>query len=354
MSHKNLTDLTKKVAAKTDLSVAEAAEAAELLVSAAVSDADKADFLEKFAAKGETFEEIAAFAQSYRARALNPEIDFGKVGGVVMDVCGTGADRLETFNVSTTVMFVLAAAGVPIAKHGNRSITSKSGSADVLEALGAKIDLPPDAVKRCVEEIGVGFMFAPSYHAAFRNVAAVRKQLAAKKVRTIFNILGPLVNPARVNAQLIGVFDASFTEKLARVLQKLGHFGAMVVHGRTEDGRGMDEISTVGPTRVSELVAGVVKTYELDPKIFNFATAGVRDFAGGDAEENAGITQMILSGAEVGPKRDLVLLNAAAAFVAGGKAESIEKGMELARNVIENGAAQKKLQEFVRLTQKLA
>lgn len=349
----NLSDSTAQLQSGANLDPAQARLALESLLGDADSDDAKAEFLAALARKGETADEIAAFALALRERSINPQIDRAKFSdGILADVCGTGADGAQTINVSTAAMFIVAAAGVPVAKHGNRGITSKCGGADVLEALGVRIELPPEKLKRCVEEIGVGFIFAPAYHPAFKKIAPVRKRLAEKKIRTVFNILGPLVNPARVNAQLLGVFDPSFTEKLARVLRLMGHRRALVVHGFVgDDQRGLDEMSTLGNTQISELTAdGGIKTRTLDASTFGLRRAALGDLAGGDAQQNAQILQRILSGEERDAKTELVLLNAAAALIVVGRARDFPAALALAREQIQNGAAQKKLHQLVALT----
>lgn len=348
-----LTDITAQLQSGANLEPAQTRHALQALLGDADSDAVKADFLAALAHKGETADEIAAFALELRERSINPQIDRAQLpDGILADVCGTGADGAQTVNVSTAAMFIVAAAGVPVAKHGNRGITSKCGGADVLEALGVRIELPPDKLKRCIEEIGVGFIFAPAYHPAFKKIAPVRKLLAEKKIRTVFNILGPLVNPARVNAQLLGVFDPSFTETLARVLRLMGHRRAFVVHGFIGDNqRGLDEISTLGNTRISELTeSGEIKTWTLDASALGLPRPSLNELAGGDAHHNAQILRRVLSGEEHDTKTELVLLNAAAALIVVGKAKDFPSALTLAREQIQNGAAQKKLQQLITVT----
>jgi anthranilate phosphoribosyltransferase len=348
-----LTDLTAHLQTGANLEPAQIRAAIESLLGDADSDADKANFLATLAHKGETADEIATFALELRERSINPQVDRATFpDGILADVCGTGADGAQTVNVSTAAMFIVAAAGVPVAKHGNRGITSKCGGADVLEALGVRIELPPEKLKRCIEEIGVGFIFAPAYHPAFKKIAPVRKLLAEKKIRTVFNILGPLVNPARVNAQLLGVFDSSFTEKLARVLRLMGHRRAFVVHGFIgETQRGLDEMSTLGATQISELSAdGAIQTYSVDASTLGLKRSTLHDLAGGDAQQNAQILRRILSGEERDAKTELVMLNAAAALIVVGRAKDFPAALALARQQIQNGAAHKKLQQLVALT----
>lgn len=291
---------------------------------------------------------IAIFARVMRehAPAVRPRLP---TGTPLLDTCGTGGDGLGTFNVSTTVMFVVAAAGVAVAKHGNRAATSRSGSADVLEALGIRIDLDPDQVARCIEDTGLGFMFAQRYHQAYRNVQRVRQRLSAEALpgvpaRTVFNVLGPLANPAAATHQVLGVSLPGLTATMAQVLDRLGSVRALVVHGETDrPGAGMDELSTAGPTRIAELRDGTVVESILDPQAVGLSRARVADFAGGDATENAAILTAILSGTDTGPRADLVLLNAAAALYAAGAADSLAAGVKRSRDLIADGSALKKL-----------
>ncbi len=319
------------------------------LLDQSVADEAKAGFLTALARKGETAEEIAAFALELRARAIDPQIDASKFGGRVLDIVGTGADMANTFNISSCTMFVAAAAGIAVAKHGNRAITSKCGSADVLAALGANIELPPDAARRCLEEAGVTFYFAPLYHPAFKAIAPVRKKLAERKQRTIFNILGPLVNPARPTHQLVGVFDRALVAKLAEVLRLLGLKHALVVHGD-----GLDEISTIGVNTVGEVWPDRVELTERDfrvpPTLWRGMPVKLEELAGGDPSTNAVIVRDILAGKDRGPKRDIVLLNAAAALVVAEIVNRFEEGWTRAAELIDSGAAAEKLARFVAAT----
>lgn len=326
-----------------DLTADEASRAMKAIMSGDATEAQIAGFLTALRMKGETPAEIASMVAVMRefAGKINP-----KVEGRLVDTCGTGGDKLSTFNVSTTSMFVVAGAGIPIAKHGNRSVSSKCGSADVLEALGVKIDLPPPEVEGCIEEVGVGFMFAPVFHKSMKNVMPARKSLG---IRTVFNVLGPLTNPANAKGQIVGVFDGGLTEKLAEVLKLVGLERAFVVHGLD----GLDELSTVSETKVSELDSdGSIRTYTVTPEEFGFEKASADDLRGGDAGENANILRAILSGEETGPKRDMVLLNAAAGIVCGGKAESIKDGVKLAQESIDSGKASEKLEAMIRYSKK--
>jgi anthranilate phosphoribosyltransferase len=256
-----------------------------------------------------------------------------------VDMCGTGGDAIKTFNISTVSSFVVASAGIPVAKHGNRSVTSKSGSADVLEALGAKIDLKPRAVEQMIEDIGFGFMFAPVFHGAMKHALAPRKEIG---IRTIFNLLGPLANPASAQAQVMGIYDRDLVGPIALVLKNLGVERALVVHGAG----GLDEASTFGPTYVCELKDGMTRSYTLTPEGLGIKKARVEDLRGGDAKANAAITRDILQGAE-GPKRDVVLLNAACGIYVGGGAPTLRKALDIAAEKISSGAAYDKLLEYI-------
>jgi anthranilate phosphoribosyltransferase len=336
---------------KQDLSPREVEVAAALLLDPAAPDEKKARLLEALSRKGETPAEIAGFVEAFLGHAVDPHLGLLDLEGPTLDVCGTGGDQLDLFNVSTTAMFVAAAAGAVVVKHGNRGITSKSGGADVLEALGIRIDLPADGFRRCVEEAGLGFMFAPVYHPAFKAVAPVRKLLAAKGVRTIFNLIGPLLNPAKPQCQLVGVFARGMCPAFAEILQRLGRDSAWVVHGTTGDGRSVDEVSLMGSTRICK--AGLyqdLEDEEIRPRDFGMKHAEVADLRGGDAKTNAAILEAILSGRETGPKRDMVLLNSGTALACAGLADDIGDGITLSRELIETGAAMEKL----RLLQKTA
>lgn len=319
------------------------AEAAAFLVDPNPTAETKASFLKALNQKGETPDEIAGFVTEFLKLAVDPGIDRRALPGPMLDVVGTGGDKLNLFNVSTTAMFIMAAGGVCMVKHGNRGITSKSGGADVLEALGVRIDLPPEKLARCVQEVGVGFVFAPIYHPAFAAVKDARALLAKEGQRSIFNILGPLMNPARPDFQLIGVFDKTLTAPFATILQKLGRKAAWVVHGQTGDGRGMDELSTLDVNDVTTLCNGSIQALTIDPAAVGFARAKVEDLAGGDAAVNADILEGILAGRIKGPKRDIAVLNAAAGFVITGKASDLTEGKRLAEEVLDRGAAHVKL-----------
>jgi anthranilate phosphoribosyltransferase len=328
------------------------------LVGEEIPVALKADFLCQLALKGETVDEIAAFASALREKSVPPPIDASwRETHVVLDVCGTGGDRLNTFNISTTVAILCAAAGVPVAKHGNRAITSQAGSADVLEALGVRIDLGPVDAARSLRERNFAFFFAPNYHPAFKHIAPARKLCADRGQRTIFNFLGPLLNPARPDAQLAGVPRPELCDPLARVLQMLGVRRAMVVCGEVPGHQlpgqpaaknaFLDELSTLGTNTVAEFYQErgfAVST--LDSRNFPLQPASLADLAGGDRAANAEIVRRILGGKEKGPKRDAVLFNAAAALFVAGRVRALSDGWDLAGNLIDNGDAAKKLRDL--------
>jgi anthranilate phosphoribosyltransferase len=341
-----LLEFTAQLTSGRDLARAEIAAAICALLDESLPDQTKADFLTALARKGETAGEIAAFALELRGRAVDPQLDYDRLGNVVFDIVGTGADGAHTFNVSTCVVFIAAAAGIAVAKHGNRAITSKCGSADVLAALGARIELPPAAARRCLEETGLAFFFAPLYHPCFKKIAPVRRQLAERKQRTVFNILGPLVNPARPTHQVIGVFERSLVAKYAQVLNLLGLKHAMVVHGD-----GLDEFTTLGPNTVAELwgtrIEESEKTFSYTPSDIQISAPTLQHLAGADPLTNAQIVRNILDNQDRGPKRDIVLLNAAAALVVAGKAADFPTGWTMAGQLIDTGAARAKLDVFV-------
>ncbi len=296
-------------------------------------------FLAALKIKGETVAEITGGARVMRKMALPVELD----GLYAIDTCGTGGDGSLSFNISTAVAFVAAAAGVPVVKHGNRSVSSQCGSADVLEQLGVNIALNPLDVAQSVRRIGIGFMFAPGYHGAMKHVAQSRKELA---VRTIFNLLGPLTNPAQVKGQVLGVFALELTELMAGVLRRLGSERAMVVHGLD----GLDEITLTTKTQVSELKSGEITTYLLDPTVYGFRSVSAEEFRGGDVNENAAIIRDVLQGAR-GAKRDIVVINAAAAIYVGKQAASLEQGIEQAKQMLDQGLALRKLEQLIQFSQ---
>jgi anthranilate phosphoribosyltransferase len=333
-----MNELTGELRAGHDLDAAQIDHAVAALTSPDIPDAAKAEFLEALHTKGETAREIAGFVQALVARAVDPKLDPNKLPGPMIDICGTGGDKLELFNISTAAMFVLAAGGACVVKHGNRAITSRCGGADVLEELGVRIDLPPEDLRRCVEVHGLGFVFAPAYHPAFKTIGPVPKALAARSVTTIFNLLGPLLNPARPPYQLVGIFSPVLLPKYAEALAVLGRACAWAVHGR-----GMDELSLTGPSLVHELADGIIRERTVDPAEFGLATCTIEDLRGGDCKHNAAILVAILDGSEHGPKRDIVLLNAAAGFVITGLAADLAAGLSLAREQIAEGRALEKL-----------
>ena len=329
---------------KQELSPREVQVAASLLLDPAAPDDKKARLLEALALKGETPDEIAGFVEAFLEQAVDPHLGLLTLDGPTLDVCGTGGDQLDLFNISTTAMFISAAAGAVVVKHGNRGITSKSGGADVLEALGIRIDLPADEFRNCVEMAGMGFIFAPLYHPAFKAVIGVRKGLAAKGVKTIFNLIGPLLNPARPQCQLIGVFSRELCPAFAEILQRLGRESAWVVHGTTGDGRSVDEVSLMGSTRICKSGSFQdIEDEEVRPRDFGFKHAEIEDLQGGNAVVNAGILEAILAGRETGPKRDMVLMNAGAALACAGLADNMGDGIEISREMISCGAALEKL-----------
>jgi anthranilate phosphoribosyltransferase len=326
-----------------DLSSGDINYAMSMLFSEATDDGMKAEFLMALHRKGESVEEIVAFVQQLIDRAIDPMIDPKNLSGPMLDVCGTGGSGLDLFNVSTTIMFVLAAGGVAVVKHGNRSVTSRCGSADVLEALGVQIALPPARLKECVERYGLCFIFARQYHPAFKAIAEMRQRLARENIRTVFNLLGPLLNPARPARQLIGVFSPRLTGVFADALRRLGRERAWIVHGVTDTGEGMDDISTSGVTTFAELSNGKLTTGLIDPRWLNIPSAPLDELRGGDAAENAGYLEGILSGKIQGAKRDLTLVNAGGGFVVAGLCHDMGEGIALAREQIDSGRALEKL-----------
>ena len=322
------------------------ATAVAQLVDESVPAALKADFLCHLARKIETPEEIAAFARELRALSVMPPLDAETRARTILDVCGTGGDRLNTFNISTTVAIVCAAAGVTVAKHGNRAITSQAGSADVLEALGIKIILAPEEAARSLRDHQFAFFFAPHYHPAFRHIGAARKLCAERGQRTIFNFLGPLLNPARPDAQLVGVSRPELCATLARVLKSLGARRGMVVSGRV-GAASLDELSTLGNNTVAEFYQDRgFATSTLSPEHFPVQPAILADLAGGDREANAEIVRRLLRNEDKGPKRDAVLLNAGAALFVASRSKSVSAGWELAAEILASGKAAAKLEEL--------
>lgn len=327
------------------LQIDEAESVMNQIMRGETTDAQIGAYLMGLRMKGETQAEIAGSAQAMRA---NAEYVPTKYDGIeLLDTCGTGGDKSGTFNISTTVAFVAAGAGIPVAKHGNRASTSKCGSADVLGELGVNLDLTPEQVGQCVDEVGIGFLFAVKLHPAMKYAIGPRRQM---KVRTIFNILGPLTNPAGAKNQLMGVFAPDLTDLLANVLNDLGTNSAFLVNGYG----GLDELTTTGPNTVSHLKNGKVKTFELNPLEYGFAGANISDLLGDDAPTNANILRGVLSGDMQDAKRDVVVLNAGAAIVAGGKAEDLREGIQIAKDVIDRGAALEKLDKLISYSQQLA
>lgn len=351
-----LDTLIVELAAARHLSDEQARAAVEQIIDEKVPAALKADFLCHLALKGETVGEIAAFARALREKSIQPPLDPAwRSTHEILDVCGTGGDRLNTFNISTTVAIICAAAGVPVAKHGNRAVTSQAGSADVLEALGIKIDLTPHEAARSLRERQFAFFFAPKYHPAFQHIGPARKLCADRGQRTIFNFLGPLLNPALPGAQLVGVPRPELCEPLAHVLQSLGARRGMVVSGKvqgpksnvqslTKDVRYLDELSTLGENTVAEFYQERgFTTSLLDAAHFPLQTATLADLAGGDRNANAEIVRRILRGEDRGPKRDAVLLNAAAGLFVANRARTLAEGWDQAAELIDGGKAAKKL-----------
>lgn len=326
-----LKNAISKLVEGQNLSEMEIIEALNCIMDGNATQAQIGSFITALRIKGETIEEITGCARVMREKAdrISPDVEY------YIDTCGTGGDGTNTFNISTATAFVAAAGGVSVAKHGNRSISSKSGSADVLEGLGINITLGPDQVKECIEKVGIGFMFAPTFHKSMKHAAGPRRELG---IRTIFNILGPLTNPANAKGQVLGVFNGKLTEPMANVLMNLGLERAMVIHGMD----GMDEITTTTSSRVSEVKDGKVMTYDLVPKSYGFKLATKEDLLGGDSKENAEIIKAIFDG-EKGFKRDIVVLNSAAALYVGKAASSIEEGIEFAEEIIDSGKAKEKL-----------
>jgi anthranilate phosphoribosyltransferase len=329
-----------KLVEMQSLSFEEARETMGEIMTGSATDSQIGAFLTALRMKGETIDEISALASAMReyAHKISP-----KVKGRLVDTCGTGGDRVDTFNISTTAAFVASGAGVSIAKHGNRSVTSLCGSADVLQRLGLNLALDPEEVKRSIEEVGIGFIFAPAFHPAMKHAIGPRKELG---IRTVFNILGPLTNPAGASAQIIGVYDPGLTEPLAKTLERLGSEEAMVVHGLD----GLDEISTLGATTVSWLRDGGIKTFEAVPRDFGVKRVRPEEIKGAGPEDSAEFIFKILNdvGGSTDPRTEIVLVNGAAGIVVGGKADDFPGGMEVAREVIGSGAAYRKLKALVK------
>ncbi len=345
-----ITDALQRIANNRESLTREEARAVMTdIFSGSATDAQIAGLLVALHMKGETVEEIVGFAEAIRGTAEplplheHSAIDVSGTGrDALVDTCGTGGDASGTFNISTATAFVVAGVGVRVAKHGNRSLSSRCGSADVMEALGVKISLPTAVLATCLEEVGMVFLFAPAMHSAMKYVQPARREL---RLRTVFNLLGPLTNPARASAQVVGVYSVELVETLAEALSMLGLHRALVVHGLD----GLDEITITGPTRIAEVREGNVRTYEVTPEEFGIKRARLEDISGGDAEANAAIIRDILAGTK-SPRRDVVLLNAAAALVAAGRADHLGNALPLAADSIDSGAAAAKLKALVEFT----
>ncbi|HXF41703.1 MAG TPA: anthranilate phosphoribosyltransferase [Blastocatellia bacterium] len=343
-----ITEAIKKVVEREDLTSEEAESVLDQIMTGQCTDAQIASLLTALRMKGETVEELTGFARVMRRKAapVQPRTLVSALGGTereaLIDTCGTGGDVSGSFNVSTATAFVVAGAGVRVAKHGNRSVSSQCGSADVVEALGVRIELQANRIARCIDEVGIGFLHAPLLHDAMKYVALARRQMG---IRTIFNMLGPLTNPAGANTQVVGVYAANLTELLARVLGELGCTRALVVHG----GDGLDELTITGESKITEWKNGESSTYFVVPEDFGLKRATLSDIRGGDANENSGIILEVLRGTR-GARRDIVLLNAAAAFVASSRANDLGEGVQLAERSIDNGNALRKLEQLIEFT----
>jgi len=329
-----------KAVERIDLKASEAEEVMREIMEGRATPAQIAAYITALRMKGETVAEITGSAQVMREKAFHVRVD----DPLVVDTCGTGGDKLNTFNISTTVAFVLAGAGITVAKHGNRSVSSLCGSADVLKELGVNIDLAPERVEACINEIGIGFLFAPLFHQAMKHAAAPRRETG---IRTLFNILGPLSNPARASIQVLGVFAPELTDLMAQVLVNLGSRHCFIVHGMD----GLDEITLTGKSRISEGKEGRVAAYTLEPKDFHLKNGTLRSLIGGNVETNAAILLSILRGKK-GPKREIVLMNAAPAFVAVGQAKTLQEGFALAAESIDSHRASSKLEALVEMSNK--
>jgi anthranilate phosphoribosyltransferase len=348
----HIVDAIRRVIEGQHLSRSEAESVMNEIMTGKATDAQIASFLTALRMKCETVDELIGFARVIREKA-SPVRPISSVAAsfsgtdreMLVDTCGTGGDATGTFNISTATAFVVAGAGIRVAKHGNRSVSSLCGSADVVEALGIRLDLPADAVARCIDEVGIGFLYAPLLHEAMRYVVLARREM---KIRTVFNLLGPICNPARATAQVLGVYNEDLTEIMAQVLCELGSERAFVVHGSD----GLDEITISGESKISEVRDGEVRTYYVTPEDFGIARAPISAIQGGDARQNAFIIRDILSN-RGGTRLDVVLLNAAAGLVVGGKANALRDGIELARESIRSGKALSCLEKLIELTQKL-
>ncbi|VAX32460.1 Anthranilate phosphoribosyltransferase [hydrothermal vent metagenome] len=329
-----------KLVEHIDLSAFEAEAVMREIMEEVATASQIAAYMTALRMKGETVDEITGSARVMREKAIQVRVD----DPLVVDTCGTGGDHLNTFNISTTVAFVVAGVGVTVAKHGNRSVSSACGSADVLKALGVAINITPEKVEACINDIGIGFLFAPLFHGAMKHAALPRQETG---IRSIFNILGPLSNPAQASIQVLGVFKPELTDLLAQVLVNLGSRHCFIVHGMD----GLDEVTITGKSRISEGKSGRVAAYFIEPKDFKRENAHIKDIVGGDAQTNAAILQSILRG-EQGPQRDVVLMNAAPAFVAAGKSTTLQEGFVLAEESIDSGRAMSKLDQLIEMTNK--
>ena len=334
----NIRAAIEKLVNRVNLSETETVEVMNQIMTGEATPLQVAAFLTALRMKGETVEEITGAARVMREKAHRVSIG----AKTVLDTCGTGGDQKGTFNISTTVAFVLAGAGVNVAKHGNRSVSSQSGSADVLGALGVKVDASKERVEQCIAKIGIGFLFAPLLHEAMKYAVQPRRDIG---IRTIFNILGPLTNPAMATHQLIGIYNGELVAMIAHELNNLGSVRAMVVHGL----EGMDEISLCGPTKVAELRDGKVKEYTIEPEQFGLKRCRLEELHGGSADQSAAIVRGVLGG-KPGPARDVVLLNSAAALYVGASATTIQDGFRLAAESIDSGKARQKLEQLVEMT----
>lgn len=326
-----------KVVGHSDLTRKEMISCMDEIMTGKASPAQIGSFITALRIKGETVEEVTGACMVMREKAVKLSI-----AGKVVDTCGTGGSNTNAFNISTASSFVVSGAGLKVAKHGNRGVSSECGSADVLKALGVNIEITPDKVKECIEKIGIGFLFAPLFHGAMKYAIGPRREIG---IRTIFNILGPLTNPANANCQVLGVYQEDLTEKLANVLKNVGVERAFVVHGLD----GLDEVSITGKTKVSELKDKKVKTFNVEPKDFGIKKASLKDIKGGTVEENAQIVKDVLKG-KSGPKKDIVVLNAAFALVAGDVAKDFKEAIKIADGSIQSGKAMDKLEKLIKFT----
>ncbi|QQL44255.1 anthranilate phosphoribosyltransferase [Sulfuriroseicoccus oceanibius] len=325
---------------------------ADALIAQDTADADRLAFLEALAAKGESTAEIEAFVRAFLRHAVDPQVDASDFEEPLFDIVGTGGDKLNLFNVSSTAMFILAGAGVVPVKHANRAVTSKSGGADLLDALGVKIDLAPSQFAEALKQAKIGFLFAPVYHPAFAAVVPVRKELAARGVRTVFNLLGPHLNPVKPDHQLIGVYDAAMVDQFAEIMKALGRKSGWVVHGTTGEGQGMDEVSILGETQVARVVSGqpITRSVLAAAEVGGVDADGLEQLVGGTARENAQITKAILSGDERGAPRRMAVANAAAGLCAAGVCESMEQALDRANESLDSGKAVQRLKALIDAT----